>query len=336
MQMRSRALHLLICTTLIIFALTFTTLSPARPALAQGEVSIQISGGTVHCNSVSVTYNITDSLGPRSMGAHYTVLVNGAPSGNSSTSVQSGQSHTATVNINPPAPAGSNIMLTIRLTIGENTLAQAEYVGGQCNSIPPPPEEPPPPPQDPPPGGENWPGDNRLNPNRAEDYTVYCQNDQILVWGMVSVTTQEPQAIIAIRDVMNLPVGGFLLQYTLAIRRLSQDEITITGANGYRAPASGTKSFSLSECIARNGGEPPAPDVPNPPPDGDDSSNSVISDFENCLALGFRDFDECIEQSADTGLELLWELIYNCFPSLFIVISGPPAIWYKFRRKPRP
>ena len=131
-----------------------------------------------------------------------------------------------------------------------------------------PPECYEPPPDNPPPSGEGgvWDGysDGRLNPDMAEYYTIYCENDLIEVWGGVP----SPQLVksIPLSDAIALavgheqPLGNFVV-----MQRTSEDIITIYGSNGNRAPESGSKSFVLSECVAHNGGLPAPPPAPANP-----------------------------------------------------------------------
>jgi hypothetical protein len=121
------------------------------------------------------------------------------------------------------------------------------------------------------PAGGAWGGysDGRLNPDMAEQYTVYCSNDLVEIWG----GTPSPQLIstIPIIDLFSLSDGGSLnAPPDLTITRSTSDTITIHGSSGYNAPTPGSKSFSLSECIARNGG---TPELPPQPPAGNGAAN---------------------------------------------------------------
>ena len=57
--------------------------------------------------------------------------------------------------------------------------------------------------------------------------------------------------------------------------RSSEDIITIYGSNGNLAPESGSKSFSLSDCIAANGGAPELSDVVPPPSDDQETQQET-------------------------------------------------------------
>lgn len=97
---------------------------------------------------------------------------------------------------------------------------------------------------------QGWPGDDRLSPHPAEYYTVYCNND------LVSVHLADGTLVgqFGIVSLLELGSGGsFAAGYGLTVNR-SGDTITISGHNGNSAPLYGAKSFSLENCVSRNGG----------------------------------------------------------------------------------
>jgi hypothetical protein len=95
----------------------------------------------------------------------------------------------------------------------------------------------------------NWPGDDRLNPVADEYYTVYCNYDLVRVYaGLPS-----PQEIgsLPIVQILAQPSpfdagNGFTVSHI-------DDIVTISGSNGNGPLHPGSKSFSLQQCIERNG-----------------------------------------------------------------------------------
>jgi hypothetical protein len=178
-------------------------------------------------------------------------------------------------------------LILLPVTLSAAPAAQ-ECTPPECYEPPPPP--PPPPPSNPnPPSGGSWSGysDGRLNPDMAEYYSVWCANDHIEVWG----GKPTPQLIILIPIVSVLQlgdVGSFDAGAGMTVS-LTGDAITITGSNGNNAPNPGSKSFSLNECLARNGStpevppdQPPAPvEQPvNPPPEDDPEETAASRRLE--------------------------------------------------------
>jgi hypothetical protein len=102
-----------------------------------------------------------------------------------------------------------------------------------------------------------WEGysDGRLNPDPAEYYSVWCQEEYINVFR--SVPTTELVDRISLRNALGLDVGDTLgLGGGMTLVRNSEDTLTIYGSNGNLAPAYGEKAFSRSACIA----QAPGPD----------------------------------------------------------------------------
>jgi hypothetical protein len=129
-------------------------------------------------------------------------------------------------------------------------------------------------------GGSTWPGysDGRLNPDPAEYYSVWCAFDALEVWR--SVPAPLLLAAVPIADVFRLEEGGSLeLPDAMGLVRSTADTITVSGSNGNAAPSPGSKSFSLSECIARNGGVP-LDELPEEEPEPGPAPEDELSDYE--------------------------------------------------------
>lgn len=110
-----------------------------------------------------------------------------------------------------------------------------------------------------------WDGetDDRLNPDPAEYYTIFCQNDNIDIY--VSNPQTDLIKQVSMADVMSLNVGATMeLGDNMSLVRNTEDTVTIYGSNG-NTEGEGEKAFSLSNCIDANGGEPEI----NEPPSGD-------------------------------------------------------------------
>ncbi len=93
-----------------------------------------------------------------------------------------------------------------------------------------------------------WPGDDRLNPHPAEYYTVYCKNDSVTVYrgnGRLLNT-------IPITTILSLASGGSTGVGAGMTASRSGDTVTISGTGG-NYTGSGSKSFSLTTCVERNG-----------------------------------------------------------------------------------
>lgn len=116
-----------------------------------------------------------------------------------------------------------------------------------------------------PPTSPAWDGysDDRLNPQLDEYYSVWCQEDTVRVLRGVPSTALVMD--IPLIDIVNMPDGS-QKQYSdhgLTVSKTG-DAITLTGSNGNTAPQPGSKTFSLSECIDRNGGVPAQPTLTPP------------------------------------------------------------------------
>jgi len=109
------------------------------------------------------------------------------------------------------------------------------------------------PPQSPP-----WSGlsDGRVNPDPAEYYSIWCKNGFVEIWR--GVPSGSMLTLFSIQHLVNLDPNsgtrtipfGFLLPFTVT---RSGDDITIAGNFGNLQPQPGSKTFSLTECLNRNG-----------------------------------------------------------------------------------
>lgn len=99
------------------------------------------------------------------------------------------------------------------------------------------------------PARAQWPGDDRINPDPAEYYTVYCKDDQLSVYRADGVVLK----YVPLTTLLGLPSSGgsVSLGSGMSVAR-SSDTITLSGSNGNYA-GSGSKSFSLTTCLERNG-----------------------------------------------------------------------------------
>jgi hypothetical protein len=99
-----------------------------------------------------------------------------------------------------------------------------------------------------------WEGfsDERLNPEMAEYYSIWCLDDVVRVLRGVPTTALIDD--IPIEDISNLPANGSLTRSSgLSIMRNNDNMIAVSGNNGNNAPEEGLKIFSLAACLERNG-----------------------------------------------------------------------------------
>ncbi|MCC6801542.1 MAG: hypothetical protein IT319_01560, partial [Anaerolineae bacterium] len=126
------------------------------------------------------------------------------------------------------------------------------------------------------------------------------------------------------------------------------DVVIISGSGGNGA-GPGSKWFSLSECIARNGGTPELPPLPpnNPPPvqntepaaDTEDAGNNVwlclpgaesVADFIRCL-----DFFAPDNAGADYFYGIFWAIVTFCaggFAPAAVVALPAFRVWRRRRK----
>ncbi len=149
------------------------------------------------------------------------------------------------------------------------------------------------------PGGE-WEGytDGRLNPDPLENYTVFCDFDNLYIYVIIGGdgTLAGAYSIFAIADIqignsIQFPDQASGGGEVLTVYRQSQDDIQVWGARG-------AKSFSLTECYTANGSGTPPP-APQPTTDPNDTDgDGVDNDLDACpdqyapgMALGCPDTD---------------------------------------------
>ena len=115
-------------------------------------------------------------------------------------------------------------------------------------------------------GGQNpgtnpsWSGyaDGRLNPDPAEYYSLWCSGGNLAVYRALN-GQGVLLASFPLGEIQALVVGGQSAAFDSAggmmtLWRADQDAFVLSGSNGNNAPNEGSKSFSLSQCLARNGG----------------------------------------------------------------------------------
>lgn len=250
---------------ILIGLIAIGTLSYTPSQSAQAAETVIIVSQTVYCDRIDVTYQviaafptdyaiITAHNGTTQLGS---VNGTGTPSG----------TYSATVPVSPAQPAGT--MLRVEIEINDGNGYFVNRVGSQVacyddsnrgggNTEPPSSGENPP---------TTWNGytDGRLNPDMAEYYTVYCHDDLIYVHRAnppPTVTLTE----ISILDVMSLNSNGGSFNHDGITITRNDNQVTLFGANGNLAPASGSKTFSLNTCIEHNGGESDGNIVSSDPP----------------------------------------------------------------------
>jgi hypothetical protein len=179
--------------------------------------------------------------------------------------------------------------------------------------------------------GSTWSGysDGRLNPDPAEYYSIWCNFDLIEVWGGVP----NPQLLITIPilDIFTLEEGGVLdLGNGMTVVRNTADTITIYGSNGNLAPAAGSKAFSLSECIARNGGVPESSENVSPLPEDESEAVSVCANQD----YFFENMEACLYEAGfnDAGV-LLIQWMFFCTSGGTLPIAGVFIAGWHWRRR---
>jgi hypothetical protein len=187
--------------------------------------------------------------------------------------------------------------------------------------------------------GPQWSGmsDGRLNPDPAEYYSIWCSNDVIEVWG----GNPSPQLIstIPIVNVLLLAVGGSLdAGAGLTVTHPSEDTVSITGNNGNLAPQPGSKSFSLSACMAQNGDILQLP--VEPPPDNTGSAGESVESGvteDECSQFDFStDILDCLADKSNlSSTEQLFTWLWQfCVPTV-VVMPGTLALFRRGRRTRR-
>lgn len=165
-------------------------------------------------------------------------------------------------------------------------------------------------------GGGGIGDDGRVNPEQVEFYDVYCQNDEIHVWRGIptgQLITSFSLAFVAASDPLGTMKDG------VSLNRVGQ-LITLSGSNGNWA-GPGTKTFTLDQCIAANGGLPTEP-PPVPPPPPEDSSQDTFQEqlvaYYRCLGMG-GDF------SFGSGVcETFWDVVLEAIFGCWLQSMGIP------------
>ncbi len=312
-----RAGALLIGLVLVVLALA--------PSLASAQApTIAITNLALTCSNVNVSYSVSNVPA----GETYVLIRVDGPSGQvgaTSGSAANG-SHSASATFDPSQPENTTLTVTVTLyNAGEPQASDSRTQNCSGGTPPQPPSEPA--------DNSGWPGDGRLNPDRAEYYSVYCAFDQVEVWRSVPAGTLVEN--ISILDLLALD-GCTTTNAGLAVCRYG-DDVAISGNNGNAAPAAGSKSFKLSQCIERNGGTPAQPAIStNTDSTLDDEAEAADEAFYQCLDRYADESDAlsiCIEGGLPSSNEILWDILMNCFPSLFIVVGGPTALGYRHHRR---
>jgi len=96
--------------------------------------------------------------------------------------------------------------------------------------------------------------DGRLNPVADEHYSVWCQEDTVVIWAS-QVDAAGPIDTFPIANLLG-DVAPFTTPTGINVEKAEDgDTIVLTGSPGNN-PGVGSKTFSLALCIERNGGEP--------------------------------------------------------------------------------
>jgi hypothetical protein len=116
-------------------------------------------------------------------------------------------------------------------------------------------------------------GDGRLNPNPAEYYSLWCKHTFLEIWRGVPEGSLLQFVPIWLLDGLESDGGTVTIpNYGLTPFTITRqgDTITVAGNYGNLQPIAGQKSFSLSDCIARNDGP-----IGEPPPNNQPSTGFV-------------------------------------------------------------
>ncbi len=100
-------------------------------------------------------------------------------------------------------------------------------------------------------------GDGRLNPQMDEYYSLFCKHTFLEIWRGVPTGSLLQFVPIWLLDGLDEDGGTATIpNYGLTPFTITRhgDLITVSGNYGNLQPADGAKSFSLSDCIARNDG----------------------------------------------------------------------------------
>ncbi|MBK9125319.1 MAG: hypothetical protein IPM16_19650 [Chloroflexi bacterium] len=208
--------------------------------------------------------------------------------------------------------------------------------------------------------GPPYGSDGRLNPDAGEYYTLYCAYDTLHIYRGTPESLLLKQVEIA--DLLSLSVGATLdLGDFMTAVRHSEDIFTIYGSNGNTAPDYGQKSFSMAECIARNGGAPTVAPTNTPRPSGgDDDDDDEETDAEHRirerqeaqenLEFCFESYEffggdtelllDCLGFAAElpgtSSIEQLWIIIWSiCAGTPIFGVGMIPVILHRRRKRRR-
>jgi hypothetical protein len=273
---------------------------------AAGGVSIDSQ--SVGCSAIAVTYTVTGGVTEESAQLR-AYAPNDQQVGSASGPGSSGQ-HTVTIPLSSPQPTGT--MLYVYIVVGAVSTNSATV---PCSDSGP--------------NGGPWIGytDDRLNPAPDEYYSIWCRQDQVEIWRSIP---DSAMFSVPLSTVFYLVDGGsFDAGNNMTITR-SGDLITVYGSNGNLAPASGSKNFSLSECVSRNGREPeqPAnePVASAPAPQTQLEYCSTLTDWRSlgvCWILYYGGIDR---QNLNPAF------VNMICPQYAAMIIVPPGLWARRRR----
>jgi hypothetical protein len=161
-------------------------------------------------------------------------------------------------------------------------------------------------------GGEGCP--ERVNPEPDEYYSIQCTTNGIWVWREVPVSSLV--TLIPIFQVEALSDGGSLVAPGNVSVTRSGDTITLSGDSGNLAPQAGEKSFSLNECIERNGGLPELPFELEAPTDEEATCLRLPTEQETvtCLENLSSDSDTANTQTCEDPNYALAHWLEECSP----------------------
>jgi hypothetical protein len=200
------------------------------------------------------------------------------------------------------------ITLFIVVILSVGTLSRAAAQEPPCEEMLTCTPTPAPPPDVP--VGPPWSGytDGRLNPDPAEYYSVWCQD------GVVRVLRAVPNTAL-VRDIpisdLQALRDGFTREYRDAgdLKVTKQgDIIMISGSN--LSPASGSKAFSLSVCIALNGGLPTPMPTNTPAP-------TAVPEVINCGVGLFYDL------TSQSCRRITFDVMTSICQPLFGIVLAP-------------
>ncbi|MBK8023239.1 MAG: hypothetical protein IPK19_17880 [Chloroflexi bacterium] len=196
-------------------------------------------------------------------------------------------------------------------------------------------------------GSSGGPTDSRLNYTPDEYFTVYCAFDMLEVWR--GIPTGALLDTISLLDLLSMSVGELIYSAgDVSVQRDSQDTYTIFGSNGNLAPVPGSKSFSMSACIAANGGAPEAPPAQQPgepvpeEPDycdtveGRRSESCYSSEEEWCVATNYS-AEPCTQYNLFRLLGFMLTQAFQCWGQFIaggagLVFAAGGLRWYTRRK----